>query len=103
MIPKGSAPERPGDPGRRANEAGLYYHPQANRFMETAGQRRPDGSVAYDSQAGQIQGDAFSQIGYRPATKEEAAGYRADQEARAKAAEIKANSTTTVMSSTPRK
>lgn len=104
MIPRGGSKEEynydqnAGGPGR-PNEAGVYFHPQAGKFIETYGVERPDGSTTYAQDSGKIQGDAFAQIGYRPATKEEAAEFRARKEARAKEMKVKANSTTTVMGS----
>jgi hypothetical protein len=80
----------------------VYFHPQAQRFVETAGQRRPDGSMAYNVDGGRIQGDAFVQLGYRPASEKELEEYRADQAAKRELARIKSASKTTVMSSTAR-
>lgn len=102
MIPKGSASEYnygEQDGKARPNEPGVYFHPQAQKFVETTGIKRPDGSITYARGAGKIQGDAFTQLGYRPANEEELKAYRADQEAKAKAERVKASSTTTVMSS----
>jgi hypothetical protein len=101
MIPKGSSPEyNSSDDGQRPdNQPGVYFHPQAEKFIETAGQRRPDGSMAYNVDGGKIQADAFTQMGYRPATKEELSQYNAEQAAKREIARIKAASKTTVMSS----
>jgi hypothetical protein len=106
MIPKGSAQEynHDGQGGEaRPNEAGVYFHPQAQKFVETAGVKRPDGSIAYAQGAGKIQGDAFTQIGYRPATDEELKEYRAQQKERAEAQRLKDSRKTTAMSSQSRK
>ncbi len=62
--------------GRMPNRPGVYYHPQADKFVETAGQRRPDGTVAYAEEEGKIQADAFVQMGYRLATDEELVVYQ---------------------------
>lgn len=100
MIPKGSGPEYnygEQDGKARPNEPGVYFHPQAQKFIETTGIKRPDGSISYARDAGKIQGDAFAQTGYRPANDEELREYRAQQEERAKAAAKKANSKTTVL------
>jgi len=96
MIPKGSGPEyNASDEGQRPdNQPGVYYHPQADRFIETAGQRRPDGSMVYNVDGGKIQADAFTQIGYRPATEKELKHYNADQAAKREMARIKATRTT---------
>jgi hypothetical protein len=102
MIPKGSGPEYnygEQDGKARPNEPGVYFHPDAGKFVETTGVKRPDGSMAYARDAGKIQADAFKQIGYRPATEQELKEYRADQEAKAEAERKKATATTTVMSS----
>lgn len=102
MIPKGSGPEyNYGElEGKaRPNEPGVYFHPQAQKFIETTGTKRPDGSMSYARDTGKIQGDAFAQIGYRPATEEELKEYRAKQEATAEAQRKRATATTTVMSS----
>jgi hypothetical protein len=90
--------------GERSGEAlpnnpGVYYHPQADRFVETAGQRREDGSTAYFENSGRIQADAFTQIGYRPATKEELMAYEAKKKDQEKANRIEASRVTTAMSS----
>lgn len=74
MIPKGSSPEQQSE-GRRPNQPGVYYHPQAEKFIETSGVRRPDGSMSYASNDGKIQGDAFVQIGFRPANENELKEY----------------------------
>lgn len=102
MIPRGSGPEynHDGQGGQaRPNEPGVYFHPQAEKFIETAGTKKPDGSISYASGPGQIQGDAFAQLGYRPASKDELKEYRAQQEQKAKAQRIEESSKTTVMSS----
>lgn len=101
MIPKGSGPEyNSSDEGRRPdNQPGVYFHPQAGKFIETAGQRRPDGSMAYNIDGGKIQADAFTQMGYRPASEEELRQYNAEQAAKREMARIKAASKTTVLSS----
>lgn len=106
MIPKGSGPEYnygEQDGKVRPNEPGVYFHPQAQKFVETTGIKRPDGTISYARAAGKIQADAFKQIGYRPADAKELEAYRAQQADRAKAQRIKESSTTTVMSSDPRK
>lgn len=102
MIPKGGSPEyNYGElEGKaRPNTPGVYFHPQAQKFIETTGAKRPDGSVAYASQEGKIQADAFVQIGYRPANDEELKAYRAEQEKKAKAQRIAGSRTTTAMAS----
>lgn len=70
----------------RANEPGVYYHPQADKFIETSAALNPDGTVrlvegkaSYFRETGLIQADAFVQVGYRPATDEEAKRYRAQK------------------------
>jgi hypothetical protein len=100
MIPKGSGPEyNSSDEGQRPdNQPGVYFHPQAGKFVETAGQRRPDGSMAYSIDGGKVQADAFTQIGYRPASKEELKQYNAEQAAKREMARIKASRTTTILS-----
>lgn len=105
MIPKGSGPEYnygEQDGKARPNEPGVYFHPQAEKFVETTGIKRPDGSVTYAAQEGKIQGDAFRQLGYRPANEKELKEYRAQQAEKAKAQRVKESSTTTVMSTPPR-
>lgn len=105
MLPKGSSPEyNTGEREGKAqpNNPGVYFHPHAQKFVETTGIKRPDGSVTYARGPGKIQGDAFTQLGYRPANEEELKEYRADQEAKAKAQRIKDSRTTTVLSSQPR-
>lgn len=106
MIPKG-APNGEytfgeQDGTRRANEAGVYYHPQADKFVETAGVKRQDGSMAHHRDTGKIQADAFVQIGYKPATDEQVSDYRAKQKDQETANRIEASRTTTVMSSKKR-
>lgn len=104
MIPKGSGPEyNYGEQDGKVmpNTPGLYFHPQAQKFVETTGIKRPDGSMAYAQEAGRIQGDAFKQLGYRPASDEELREYRARQEKAAEEKRRKETSTTTTMS--PRK
>ena len=86
------------DGTRKANEPGVYYHPKANKFVETGGTKLPNGQVAYNTANGKIQADAFRQMEYQPATPEQAAYYHAGQEAAAKVAKIKQSRTTTVMS-----
>lgn len=100
MIPKGSGPEyNSSDEGPRPdNQPGVYFHPQAERFIETAGQRRPDGSVSYNVDGGKVQADAFTQMGYRPASEKELKQYNAEQAAKREMARIKASRTTTTMS-----
>ena len=79
----------------RANEPGVYYHPQADKFIETSAALNPDGSVRLNSEGkatyfrdtGLIQADAFVQAEYRPATDEEVKRYRAQQSETAKAPE----------------
>lgn len=102
MIPKGSALEynHDGQGGEaRPNEPGVYFHPQANKFIETTGIKRPDGSISYARDAGRIQGDAFVQIGYRPASEQEQGHFKAAQKAAATVQRIKQTRTTTAMSS----
>lgn len=106
MIPKGSSQEYnygEQDGKARPNEPGVYFHPQAQKFVETAGAKRPDGSVAYARATGKIQADAFAQLGYRPANEEEVAAYRAKQEAAEKVNRVEQSRTTTSMSSPARK
>lgn len=101
MIPQGSSSEynyADGGP-RRPNDPGVYFHPGAQKFVETAGVRRPDGTLAYHQEPGKIQADAFVQMGYRPASKEEAEEYQARQKEIRQAEEKKAKSTTTTLSS----
>lgn len=105
MIPKGSGPEynHDGQGGQAPpNEPGVYFHPQAEKFVETTGIERPDGSISYSKDAGQIQGDAFAQIGYRPANEEESRYHREAKKALAKAQALKKSRKTTVLSSAPR-
>lgn len=105
MIPKGSASEYNNDSDggiAPPNEPGVYFHPQAQKFIETTSIKRPDGSVVYAKGPGKIQGDAFTQLGYRPASEQELKEYRADQEAKTKAQKVKENRTTTVLSSNGR-
>lgn len=83
----------------RANEPGVYFHPQAGTFVETAGQRLPDQAASYARDTGKIQADAFVQMGYRPATSEELKAYEAKLKDQEKANRIEASRTTTVMSS----
>lgn len=85
------------DGSRQANLPGVYYHPQTNKFIETAGIKLSDGSVAYHHDSGKIQADAFTQIGYRPASEEELRDYRSAQKAADEAKRISASRTTTVM------
>jgi hypothetical protein len=85
------------DGSRRANEPGVYYHPQADKFVETAGAPRSDGSIAYAQHTGKVQADAFVQIGYRHATKEEATAYEARKKDQEKANRIEASRKTTVL------
>jgi hypothetical protein len=101
MIPKGGSSEEFTDLENRRNPnlAGVYYHPEAKKFLETGGQTMPDGSVAYDLVGGTIQGDAFRQIGFRAATDEEAAQFHADKEAQRQKARKESSSTTTSLSS----
>lgn len=102
MIPKGSSSEYnygEQDGKARPNEPGVYYHPAAGKFIETTGTKRPDGSMAYAQDTGKIQADAFKQIGYRPATPEEASHHRNEQAKHAEAMNAKSKSTTHVISS----
>lgn len=102
MIPKGGSAEYnygEQDGKARPNEPGVYFHPQAGKFIETTGIQRSDGSVSYARDPGKIQGDAFTQLGYRPATEEELKEYRSQQEGKAKARRIEESRKTTVMSS----
>jgi hypothetical protein len=106
MMPKGSATEynHDGQGGQaRPNEPGVYFHPQAGKFIETTGIRKPDGSITYAREAGKIQGDAFAQIGYRAANGEEAEAYHQAQKAAATVQRIRESRTTTVLSSASRK
>ena len=106
MIPRGTAQEynHDGQGGEaRPNEPGVYFHPQAQKFVETTGIKRPDGSISYAQGAGKIQGDAFAQLGYRPANEEELKEYQARQKEKAEAQRIKDSRTTTVVSSSSRK
>lgn len=83
------------DVGRKGdNPPGVYYHPTADKFVETGGQKRPDGTMAYDQVVGRIQADAFVQLQYRPATPEEVKRYRAQQEATAKTLKAAESKTT---------
>lgn len=74
---------------KQDNSPGVYYHPQADVFVETAGQRHKDGTMSYDHETGKIQADAFVQIGYRLASEEEVKRYRAQLAERAKEIEAK--------------
>jgi hypothetical protein len=106
MIPRGGSPEYNSgelEGKARSNEPGVYFHPQAQKFIETTGTKRPDGSMSYARDPGKIQGDAFTQIGYRQATKEEAGYHQAAKKAIETVQRIKRSSTTTVMSSTGRR
>lgn len=105
MIPKGSATEynHDGQGGQaRPNEPGVYFHPQAEKFIETTGMKRPDGSISYAKEQGKIQGDAFKQIGYQAANEEQQVYYKEAQKAAARVLALKKSRTTTVMSSAPR-
>lgn len=105
MIPKGGSREyNYGEQEGKAlpNEPGVYFHPQAGKFVETTGVQRPDGSISYSKDQGKIQGDAFTQMGYRPANEEELREYRAQQEKKAEAKRKEKSSTTTVLSSPSR-
>lgn len=106
MIPKGGSQEytfgeQTGD--RQPNSPGVYYHPEAQKFIETGGVKRPDGSTSYHQDSGKIQADAFVQFGYRPAKQDELAAYQAAQKAAAEAERIKKSRTTTRFSSDPRR
>lgn len=107
MIPRGSGPEYNYDENTggaaRPNEPGVYFHPQAQKFIETAGIKRPDGSIAYSVDSGRVQGDAFVQLGYRPASDEELKEYRAQQAAKAEEKRKRESATTISMSSDARK
>lgn len=106
MIPRGSGPEyNYGEQeGKvRPNEPGVYFHPQAGRFIETTGIQKPDGSIAYARDPGKIQADAFKQIGYRPATEEELKEYRSMREDQVKARRLAESRKTTTLSSNERK
>lgn len=100
MIPRGAASEyNRGDSGIRPdNQPGVYFHPQAGKFIETSGTRQPDGSITYAQKSGKIQADAFTQVGFRPATAEELKEYRAKQAERAKAQHVKDTATSVSMS-----
>lgn len=100
MIPKGGSNEYnygEQDGIRRPNQPGVYYHPQADKFVETAGQVRPDGETVYHAQEGKIQADAFVQIGYRPATKEELEAFKAKKKDQEKANRIAASRSSTII------
>ena len=78
----------------RANEPGVYYHQQADKFIETAAQLNPDGTVrlidgkaSYFRETGLIQADAFVQMGYRLASDEEVKRYRSTKQDQAEAKE----------------
>jgi hypothetical protein len=85
------------DGRKRPNEAGVYYHPQADKFVETGGQKRPDGTIAYAQNEGKIQADAFVQMGYRRANSEELKAYEAKQKDQEKANRIEASRKTTTL------
>ncbi len=105
MVPKGSGQEYNHDGQRgqaRPNEPGVYFHPQAGRFIETTGIERPDGSIVHSQDAGRIQGDAFVQIGYRPATEEERRAYYEAKKAVRKIQSIAKSRKTTSFSAAPR-
>lgn len=79
LIPRNSASEynygeQSGDAS--PNEAGIYYHPQADKFVETTGVNRSNGEFVYDRSSGKIQADAFVQLGYRLATEDEVKRYK---------------------------
>jgi len=105
MMPKGEFNYDDNAPGGvgRSNEPGVYFHPQAGKFIETAAIKRPDGSKTYSSAQGKIQADAFAQMGFRPANTEELKEYQARQAEAAEAKRKQENSTTTVMSGSGRK
>lgn len=100
LMPKGEFNYDDNAPGGvgRANELGVYFHPGAQKFIETASVKRPDGSKAYNQAQGRIQADAFAQIGYRPATAEERKEYEAQQTASAESKRKSDSATTVVMS-----
>lgn len=106
MVPKGGSQEynfgeQYGE--RQPNMPGVYFHPHAQKFVETAGIKRPDGSKAYHADQGKIQADAFVQMGYRPADEEESGYYKEAQKAAATVERIRNSRTTTVMSSMPKR
>lgn len=96
LIPAGSSPEYQGN-GRPLNEPGVYYHPGADKFIETGGVRMPDGSVSYANNEGQVQGDAFVQIGYHKADEKELEEYKRRLAAKQKEFEQNASRKTFVM------
>lgn len=100
MMPKGEYNYSDNEPGNvgRANEPGVYFHPGAQKFIETAHIKRPDGSKSYSVDQGKIQGDAFAQMGFRPATDEELKEYEARQADVSAEQRKKDNATTVVMS-----
>lgn len=104
MIPKGGSDEEFTDleQRRNPNAAGVYYHPGADKFIETGGIKMPDGSISHDQLTGTIQGDAFAQVGFRPATPEQEAAYNAKQKAGFELNRIKESRKTFTLSA-PRK
>lgn len=102
MAPKGEYNFGEQDGTAVPNQPGVYFHEKAGKFVETTGVKRPDGSISYARDAGKIQGDAFTQMGYRPASEEEARYYHEAQKAAAIVKRKRLNSKTTAMSSAPR-
>lgn len=110
MIPKG-APNGEYNYGeqdgtRRPNEAGIYYHPGADKFVASTAAVDPEGNMmlrdgkpVFARNSGKIQADAFVQMGYRPANDKETAEYLARQKAAEEAKRKAKSKTTTVMSS----
>lgn len=90
MIPRGQSAESQSNGAERP--VGVYYHPEAKKFVETSGILRADGTMSYNTDEGRIQADSFVQLGFRPATEEEKAEYLASKKSEAKAEEPKPSS-----------
>ena len=99
-MPKGEFNYDENAPGGvgSVNEPGVYFHPGASKFIETAHTKRPDGSKAYVVDQGRIQADAFTQMGYRPAEEAELKEYQAQQAAAAAEKRKQETATTVSMS-----
>ena len=114
MIPKG-APNGEYNYGehdgtRRPNEAGIYYHPGADKFIASATAVDPEGNMLMRGGkpvlarvTGKIQADAFVQLGYRAATEQEQKEFLARQQAAEELKRINKSRTTTSLSSQGRR
>lgn len=90
--------------GRSPNTPGVYYHPEAKKFVETSFNTDVDGNPIlrngqpiYHQATGKIQADAFVQIGYRKATDEEIKLYRSERAKLAKTIKAVQSGKTTVV------